>query len=71
MSKYESKSLNHDFAYQSVNACEASPTIQVRVGYEVIKAKCEVKSCNRDDFHQWVEAIEVSQMVEDPAISIG
>ena len=34
--KYESKSLDRDFVHKSVKAFEASPMIQVRVGYDVI-----------------------------------
>ena len=67
---YESKSLNRDFVHQSMNAFEASPTIKVRVEYD-IRAKYDVNSLNRDDDHQWMEVIEVSPMVQVPALSVG
>ena len=36
---------------------EANKTMQVRLGYDVIKVKCDVKSFSRDDGHLYVEAI--------------
>ena len=45
--------------------------IEVWLGYDVKYGKYEVKTLNSDDGDQYVEAIEVSPMVQVPAISTG
>ena len=45
--------------------------IEVCLGYDVKYGNYEVKSLNSDDSDQYVEVIEVSSMMQVPAISVG